>query len=146
MSSPAAQIVSFLSARSHLTQTETFTELQAEAETSVVRVVQAVAFKLTAATGVWPETVLHTFVGTDGFYPNGGLVFDGSGNLYGTTVGGGTPSWGVAFKLSHAGNIWRETTIYNFTGGSDGGNLVSGLTFDSEGNTSVYCNVVLATI
>jgi hypothetical protein len=89
---------------------------------------------LTAATGAWPETVLHTFVGTDGFEPNGGLVFDGSGNLYGTATGGGTPSWGVAFKLSHAGNIWRETTIYNFTGGSDGGNPISGLIFDSAGN------------
>jgi uncharacterized repeat protein (TIGR03803 family) len=44
-----------------------------------------VVYKLTpGAGGTWKYTVLHKFNGNDGFGPNGGLVLDGKGNLYGT--------------------------------------------------------------
>jgi uncharacterized repeat protein (TIGR03803 family) len=47
------------------------------------------------------ETVLYTFTeGNDGGNPYGGLIFDGSGNLYGTTQYGGTYGYGVVFELS----------------------------------------------
>jgi uncharacterized repeat protein (TIGR03803 family) len=54
------------------------------------------------------ETVLYTFTGgSDGANPNGDLVMDESGNLYGTTSSGGDPSCyragggcGVLFKLT----------------------------------------------
>ena len=51
--------------------------------------------------GVWSETVLHSFNsnGTDGYFPEGNLVFDGAGNLYGNTKAGGINLGGVAFEL-----------------------------------------------
>ena len=65
-------------------------------------------FKLTPrAKGEWPETTLYTFKSqTDGRYPNGSLIFDGAGNLYGSTIAGGKPNGcngqgcGVAFKIA----------------------------------------------
>ena len=66
-------------------------------------------FELSPSNGVWTETTLHSFNfnGTDGFGPSG-LVFDESGNLYGTTSGGGTGTTcgqgcGTVFELSPAG-------------------------------------------
>jgi hypothetical protein len=44
-----------------------------------------VVYKLTPSTGgKWKYTVLHEFTGQDGFYPDGGVVLDGKGNVYGT--------------------------------------------------------------
>ena len=96
------------------------------------------------------ENVLYSF-GTnggmsDGFYPNGGLVFDGSGNIYGTTVNGGTNCAGTAngcgalFELSPSpGGGWSETVLYNFCQSgypncTDGAAPQSGLLIDSSGN------------
>jgi len=57
-----------------------------------------VVFKLDAA---GQETVLHTFSAPpDGATPNGGVVLDSSGNLYGTTYQGGEQNAGVVFKLT----------------------------------------------
>jgi uncharacterized repeat protein (TIGR03803 family) len=39
--------------------------------------------------GSWTESVLHSFHGEDGYLPEGGLIFDSEGNLYGTTSEGG---------------------------------------------------------
>jgi uncharacterized repeat protein (TIGR03803 family) len=77
------------------------------------------------------ETVLYTFTGgADGRNPYGGLILDSTGNLYGTTVNGGS-GYGVVFKLDPAG---QETVLYTFTGGADGCNPYAGLIFDSAGN------------
>jgi uncharacterized repeat protein (TIGR03803 family) len=59
------------------------------------------------------ETLLYTFNGFDGCSPSAGLIRDHSGNLYGTTVYGGTFSrgCGVVFKLSPDG---QETTLHSF--------------------------------
>lgn len=71
------------------------------------------------------ETVLHTFTQTpDGSGPNGGLLRDRAGNLYGTTSSGGTSNAGILFKLDPAG---KETLLYSFTGGTDGHSPVAGL-------------------
>ncbi|PYX48380.1 MAG: hypothetical protein DMG79_11885 [Acidobacteria bacterium] len=60
-------------------------------------------FKLTPTTvGPWTETVLHSFSdqGSDGYHPNAGLIFDASGNLYGTTGDGGQFNEGTVFEIT----------------------------------------------
>jgi len=81
------------------------------------------------------ETVLHSFgVGSDGFDPRAGLVFDQKGNLYGTTFSGGAHGDGIVFKLTPNG---KETVLYSFCGRTnctDGGYSAAGLVFDQKGN------------
>jgi uncharacterized repeat protein (TIGR03803 family) len=84
------------------------------------------------------EKVLYEFTGFNGSSPVGNLVFDASGNLYGTTTAGGSESGeghGVVYELSPAeGGGWTETVLYAFTGGDDGSQPLSGLVFDASGN------------
>ena len=78
------------------------------------------------------ETVLYSFGGGgDGGSPQAGVTRDAAGNLYGTTVWGGTGFAGVVYKVASSG---RETVLYNFTGNADGGNPASGVILDAEGN------------
>jgi uncharacterized repeat protein (TIGR03803 family) len=83
----------------------------------------------------WLETVLYNFTGgADGAGPAyGDLAFDQDGNIYGTTVGGGS-GWGVVFKLTRSGSGWTESVLWNFTGGSDGGLPFGGVISDNAGN------------
>lgn len=91
-----------------------------------------------------PEQVLYSFQGgNDGSSPSSGLIFDSSGNLYGTTEDGGEgtncsgdyPGCGTVFELSPNGSGgWAETILYSFLGGSDGALPSSGLIFDQAGN------------
>jgi uncharacterized repeat protein (TIGR03803 family) len=101
-------------------------------------------FKLTPHAGAaWTESVIWNFHGKDGVNPNGGLIFDKAGNLYGTTTSGGglgrqtciNLGCGTAFRLSPGANgKWTLTTLYAFQGQSDGSNPNSGLAMDSAGN------------
>lgn len=76
------------------------------------------------------ETVLYSFQGgVDGLTPEGAIVLDGAGNIYGSTAGGGTFGVGNVFKLDSAGN---ETNLVNFTGTNGSG--PSGLIRDQAGN------------
>ncbi len=54
------------------------------------------------AGGGWTEKVLHTFNdnGTDGAYPDGGVIFDTGGNLYGTASSGGAHNGGAVFEIT----------------------------------------------
>jgi uncharacterized repeat protein (TIGR03803 family) len=83
------------------------------------------------------ERVLYSFSdnGTDGFNPDAGsLIFDGCGNLYGTTFGGGTNGDGTVFELVHeVGGGWTEKVLHSFSG-TDGIGPESGLISDAEGN------------
>jgi uncharacterized repeat protein (TIGR03803 family) len=57
-------------------------------------------FELTPSGGNYIYTDLHDFTnGNDGSFPNGNLVLDAQGNLYGTTFGGGANGGGVVFEL-----------------------------------------------
>ncbi len=89
------------------------------------------------------ETILYSFAGypTDGGGPAGGVVRDAAGNLYGTTLAGGTFGVGTIFKLSASG---KETLLYVFSGGVNGGNPWSGLVRDSQGN--VYGTAIIGGI
>ena len=93
------------------------------------------------AGGKWKEKVLYSFAGgSDGKNPYGGVILDSKGDLYGTTVSGGSggtcsgDGCGVVFLLSKSGNHWVETVMYNFTGGKDGFGPGGALVFDSVGN------------
>ncbi len=94
------------------------------------------AFELDAANG-WSKTILHQFLGLsagDGANPNS-LVFDQSGNLFGTSVGGGKFNPGTIFELSpQSGGGWTETVLYSFTGGNDGAYPSAGPTIDAAGH------------
>lgn len=86
-------------------------------------------FKLSTS-GV--ETVLYSFQGgTDGNEPEGGVILDSAGNLYGTTYQGGAYKMGTVFKVSVGGG---ETVLHSFPGGTDGANPNASLVFDSAGN------------
>jgi uncharacterized repeat protein (TIGR03803 family) len=104
-------------------------------------------FELSPSTGgAWTETVLHSFgTGSDGALPVAGLIFDAAGNLYGTSVDGGTSGTGcygygcgTVFELSpSAGGTWTESILYNFcsaSGCADGASPRAGLIFDPAGN------------
>jgi uncharacterized repeat protein (TIGR03803 family) len=93
------------------------------------------------AGGKWKETVLYSFTGGgDGKNPYGGVILDAKGDLYGTTVAGGSggscagDGCGVVFLLSKSGKHWVETVMYNFTGGKHGFGPGGALAFDSVGN------------
>ncbi len=78
------------------------------------------------------ETVLYSFAGgADGQWPYAGLLRDAAGNLYGTTVYGGTSNRGTVFKLDKDGN---ETVLHSFSFDVDGAYPYGGLIRDSAGH------------
>ena len=94
------------------------------------------AFELTPGAGTWTENTVLTFCcSKTGLKPNGPLVFDAAGNLYGTTELGTRYGYGVAFELTPSHGTWTETILHYFGVGSDDGIEPSGgLIFDSAGN------------
>jgi len=100
----------------------------------------------------WIETVLYSFNGDtsesgDAAFPRAGVIFDATGNLYGTAVGGAN-GVGVVFELSPPtieGGAWTESLLYSFKGGLTDGAFTThplgtdypgseGVVFDGSGN------------
>jgi uncharacterized repeat protein (TIGR03803 family) len=85
----------------------------------------------------WTENVLWNFPrGTHGGQPVGGLMFDQTGALYGTTKAGGSAGLGTVFELAPpTGGVgqWTQTTLYAFQGGADGSGPQGSLMFDASG-------------
>ncbi len=93
----------------------------------------------------WIETVLYAFTGqADGGSPSGDLVFDHSGNIYGTTRAGALGGQngclllfigcGTVYELTPAQGSWNLTVLYAFNGTPDAGAPGDGVTFDAAGN------------
>jgi len=84
----------------------------------------------------WAETVLYSFqTSSDGNFPYGAVVFDGAGNLYGTTMYGGSTGYGTVYELTPAaGGGWTETVIHNFGDTGDGQYPQGALAIDAAGN------------
>lgn len=118
----------------------------------------ATVFRLSQSGSAWTESVLFTFnTQNSGSAPEGGLILDSDGNLYGTTRGGGLNESGIVYKLSPSSSTWTQTVLYNFTGVNGDGSLPqAGLIFDSAGNlygTTTYggtysgtCNIGCGTV
>ena len=91
-----------------------------------------------SALAKWKEQVLYSFQGgTDAATPQGGVVFDKRGNLYGTALGG--TEWGTVFQLvppAKKGDPWTESVIFEFQGklSNDGQTPTGGLIIDAAGN------------
>jgi hypothetical protein len=105
-----------------------------------------------APEGNWTYTLLYSFTGkSDGAQPQGTLIFDKLGNLYGTTSQGAKKA-GTVFELSPpaGGGAWTETTLHQFDPSlGDGGNPMAALVFDGAGNlygTTTQGGVGLGTV
>lgn len=106
------------------------TSTRALAALAVIAIFAGAAF----AAGI-KESVLYRFEGgSDGAFPQASLIEDKAHNLYGTTVGGGTPKLGTVFVISPPGTAWTESVLYSFIGGNDGANPFGNLVADKAGN------------
>jgi hypothetical protein len=104
-----------------------------------------IVYKLTPPGGGqtrWTETIIHHFQGPEGAFPQGGLIIDTTGALFGTTSGGGPTSYGVGgygvlFKLApplQGSHDWIETVLYNFDVSISGTEAIGELIPDSAGH------------
>jgi uncharacterized repeat protein (TIGR03803 family) len=96
--------------------------------------------------GAWSENILHNFQGQDGSIPEGGVILDAAGNVYGTTgYGGSGPctlfgssvGCGVVYEMvppKKKNGVWTEKVLYSFLGDQDGQFPIGDLTFDAAGN------------
>jgi hypothetical protein len=102
-------------------------------------------FKLAPPSGGqknWTETILHTFTGPEGAFPQGGVIADGTGALIGTTSGGGPTSYGVGgfgvlYRLvppDFGQTRWAEVVLYNFDISTSGTEPIGELVRDANGH------------
>jgi uncharacterized repeat protein (TIGR03803 family) len=87
-----------------------------------------------SAIAYWNSNILYRFSGSDGAYPEGDLTFDQAGNIYGTTINGGSAGWGVVYSLSPSGGGWTQKLLYQVQNNGDGQYAWGGVTFDASGN------------
>jgi uncharacterized repeat protein (TIGR03803 family) len=89
------------------------------------------------AGGEWTKKTLYRFTVSagSGYYPNGTLTMDASGNLYGTATDGGPSGYGTVFELSPTtSGPWTLTVLHAFTGTPDAKYPLTGVVFDANGN------------
>src|SRR5262249_10479357 len=105
---------------------------------------EGIAYELSPNGNGWTSEVLYSFgAPRDALDPFlSGLTQDSTGNLYGSTVAGGTNGQGTVYELSPAGDgTWTETILHSFTGNAtappkraDGSAPYAGVTLDAKGN------------
>jgi uncharacterized repeat protein (TIGR03803 family) len=88
----------------------------------------------------WTFASIYSFTGSEGAYPNGSLLLDKAGNLYGTTYGGGNKrcanGCGSVFMLTPPAtpqSAWGFNTLFHFDG-SNGAHPNGGLVKDGSNN------------
>jgi uncharacterized repeat protein (TIGR03803 family) len=107
-------------------------------------------FELSHGSRGWSENTLYSFSGrSDGSYPEGTLLLDPAGNIYGTTSTRGGNLLGTVFQLEKSQGGWTLNTLHTFTGDGDGavpeaglvrrGNSVFGTTYN--GGTYSLCGI-----
>jgi uncharacterized repeat protein (TIGR03803 family) len=107
------------------------------AQGGTCEVCDGTVFELVNSSGTYDQQVLYSFgsMPGDGYLPEAGLVMDSSGNLYGTTSGGGASVYGTVFELVNSSGTYTEKVLYSFTDtNGDGANPYAGLILDSSGN------------
>ena len=92
------------------------------------------AIVISGAANAASTNVIYSFAEEAGEYADTDLAIDAAGNLYGTTVLGGTFGGGTVFQLAPTPNGWVHSVLYSFTGGPDGGEPYKGVTLDAQGN------------
>jgi uncharacterized repeat protein (TIGR03803 family) len=93
----------------------------------------SIAFKLTNSEDSWIFNQLHSFLPGEAQALTSGLVMDEAGNLYGAGRGGAF-GYGAVYKLTPSVNGWSYSSLYDFTGGSDGNSPQGPLVLDGKGN------------
>lgn len=86
------------------------------------------------AGGVWRKNILLSFNSNDGAGPTPTVIFDQSGNLYGTTAGGGAYNNGTVFELMPTSAGWTEKILHSFNLADADGASPLGVVLDSSGN------------
>ncbi len=96
---------------------------------------KGVVFEMKQVSGVWKFAAIHSFAGTDGQLPESSVSFNAAGDLFGTTVTGGTDFSGVIFEMKPgSGGAWQFGLLHTFTGGHDGNQPFATLLLDTAGN------------
>lgn len=91
-------------------------------------------FSMVPSGAGYHEHVLFSFHGADGAKPAGGVVADAHGDLFGDTIIGGSADAGTVFELRPTGSGYKETVLYNFTGGLDGNQPIGAPVLDAAGD------------
>lgn len=89
-------------------------------------------FELSPSGGGWTYNTLHNFdFGTDGSEPQGNLISDQQGNLYGTTPMGGAGNQGTVYELTPSSGYF--TVLHTFYG-PEGAIPFDAVVMDAQGN------------
>jgi uncharacterized repeat protein (TIGR03803 family) len=106
---------------------------------------EGLVFRLSRGSAGWKERILHNFCTQgqgdecpDGYEPGGGVTFDKSGNLYGTTAYSGNITelqGGTLFELSpEGGTAWKYKSLVTIPTGTEPSQPLSPICFDARGN------------
>lgn len=92
-------------------------------------------YELTRSGVKWTQTVLYNFGGAPDGSDSNGVIFDAKGNLYGTTMAGGSgcnnPGCGIVYELiPQTTPPWKETILNNFESSTDGSISTADVTID----------------
>src|SRR5271165_3323647 len=99
-------------------------------------------YELTPSGSGWQETTLYASKSGEGGQPNGAVVLDSGGNLYGANAFGGPSDAGTIFQLTPSGSGWTMNVLTGFPLRNDGDRPYGGVILDPSGNvygtTSFY--------